>query len=100
MDYLLALEHVHGGPKARFFMDFGFSLSNWRELHAALLRHALECEVTGTTSNPRGIYYVLEGAMQMADGREAFVRTVWEIRWGDLEPRLVTAYPRGRKRQK
>ncbi|MCY3905976.1 MAG: hypothetical protein OXF63_01830 [Anaerolineaceae bacterium] len=100
VDYLLDLEHVDGGPKARFFMEFGFSLSHWRLLHEALLRHAREIEVTGSGSSPHGIYYVLEGAMQMADGREAFLRTVWQICWGDIEPGLVTAYPRGRRRTK
>ena len=100
VDYLLDLEHVDGGPKARFFMAFGFSRSQWPELRAALLRHAGECEVTGSASGQHGINYVVEGTMQMPDGREASVRTVWEIRWGGIEPRLVTAYPRGRRRRR
>jgi hypothetical protein len=38
--YLLNPAHPAGGSKAHFFLRFGFSAAGWRELAAALVRHA------------------------------------------------------------
>ena len=98
--YLLDLTHPSGGPKAIFFLAHGFSLSDWPELRTQLLRHGLEGEVTGSKENAYGLSYVVEGEMQTPDGRSPIMRTVWEIRWSETVPRLVSAYPRGRRRRR
>jgi len=36
--YLLSVDHPVGRHKARFFIDFGFSLSFWQQLETALLQ--------------------------------------------------------------
>ena len=40
--YLLNLRHKQGGPKARFFLAFGFSLADPQTLGRAILDHAVE----------------------------------------------------------
>jgi hypothetical protein len=93
VDYLLSLSHRDGRPKAVFFGRFGFSADNWQALADALIRHANDHEVARTEDSPFGTRYVVEGIMAMADGRDAFVRSIWFIDTGAEVPRFVTAYP-------
>jgi hypothetical protein len=91
--YLLALEHRRGGSKARFLHRFGFRLETWRELEAALLRHAIEGIVVEQQDGVHGITYMVEGPLRTPDGRDPSFRTVWIVEWVQEIPRLVTAYP-------
>ncbi|HEY3914924.1 MAG TPA: hypothetical protein VGN61_10605, partial [Verrucomicrobiae bacterium] len=50
--YLLNPAHIAGGSKARFFLRFGFTASEWRLLAKALIRHARENEVAAIRRNP------------------------------------------------
>jgi len=92
-EYLLSLTHRDGRSKATFFMSFGFTIDDWEELAAALLRHAAEHEVIVVEDTPFGTSYVVEGSLTTPDSRSPQVRVVWFIETGESIPRLVTAYP-------
>jgi hypothetical protein len=93
VDYLLSSTHRDGRHKAAFFTRFGFAAGRWKDLADALVRHASDHEVARQEKSRFGTRYVVEGTMVMADGRNAFVRTVWFIDTGTDIPRFVTAYP-------
>lgn len=91
--YLLNLQHTKGRGKAKFFMRFGFSMAEWKQLAEALVAHAQVYEVAKTEETTFGLRYVLEGELLTPTGRRPMVRAVWFIEQGDVVPRLVTAYP-------
>lgn len=93
VDYLLSTTHRDGRHKAAFFLAFGFVPERWEELASAILRHASDNPVAKQELTNYGTRYVVEGTMNMADGRDALVRTVWFVETGEDVPRLVTAYP-------
>jgi hypothetical protein len=93
VDYLLSTTHRDGRHKAVFFSGFGYGADKWEDLANALVRHASDHEVAKQEDSPFGTRYVIEGILVMADGRDAFVRTVWFIDTGADTPRFVTAYP-------
>ena len=97
-EYLLAIDHVAGGSKARFFIQFGFTQQNWRQLAQALKRHAPENEISAIQWIRQGQLYVVEGPMVTPIGRRPDVRSVWVIRHGEAVPTLSTAYPLGRRK--
>jgi len=98
-DYLLSPTHTAGRAKARFFARFGFSAEAWRELAAALQRHAAALDVAMAEDTAFGTRYTIEGELESPDGRDPLVRTIWFVDNGETIPRLVTAYPvRGGKR--
>jgi hypothetical protein len=87
--YLLNLGHPKGGPKAKFFLANGFSIST---LEQALRTHAIGAEAI-VTNTAFGVLYAVERLLDMPSGRSRLVRSVWETRNGETTPRLVTAYP-------
>ncbi|MEZ4618065.1 MAG: hypothetical protein R2867_21490 [Caldilineaceae bacterium] len=98
--YLLNTTHPRGGPKAVFFLQFGFSVAQWELLAEALLQHAATHTVTSTLATPEGILYVIDGALATPDGRNPAVRVVWAIDADNTVPRLITAHPlKGARRQ-
>lgn len=96
-EYLLNAEHRYGASKARFFASFGFSLGNWRVLALALLEHGRQYEVSKVTETIFGPNYEVEGALETPDGRTPKIRSVWQVDHGMVAPRLITAYPLGKK---
>ncbi|MGE0132790.1 MAG: DUF6883 domain-containing protein [Blastocatellales bacterium] len=92
-DYLLSFTHRDGRHKAAYFTRFGFSADNWEIMAAALLQHAAENDVARVEDSPFGKRYVIEGELNMPDGRKPDVRVVWFIAQSDFAPYLVTAYP-------
>jgi hypothetical protein len=91
--YLLAREHIDGGPKARFFERFGFSHLEPDQLRLALLAHAGANEVSASRKTDFGQIYEVNGRLNTPDGRNPFVLVAWMIEDGDDRPRLVTAVP-------
>lgn len=91
--YLLNVQHPLGGPKARFFIRFGFMSDEPESLRDALLQHGRQHEIAGVVQRPHGMVYLVEGPIGAPDGRAPWVRTAWMIRIGEEFPRLVTAYP-------
>lgn len=90
--YLLDQSHETGQAKAAFFMAFGFSAIAWEVMKTALLDHAVRYEVKEVVQMPKGIHYVIEGALTCPDGRTPIVRVVWRVDEGSDFPRLITAY--------
>jgi hypothetical protein len=91
--YLLSPTHRDGQHKAEFFTRFGFSVTAWQELAAALRQHAIDHEIAKEEDSPFGKRYIVEGIIQAPDGRTPMLRTVWFIETGADTPRFVTAYP-------
>ena len=91
--YLLNLGHHKGGGKAKFFLQFGFSIAQWEDLADALFVHAQSYEVVKTEQTKFGIRYVIEGELETPIRRKPHVRVVWFISTDSPQPHLVTAYP-------
>ena len=94
--YLLSSVNPRGRAKADFFQRFGFNINRWEELAYALKLQAASHEVARVVETPYGPRYHVDGAIETPDGRNPWVRTVWQI---DLEsdfPRFITAHPRRR----
>jgi hypothetical protein len=93
VDYLLSDVHEDGRHKAAFFRRFGFRPEFWTEMASTLKRHAEVHEVFKEEPSPFGQRFVVDGIMEMPDGRTPLVRTVWFIRINESVPRFVTAFP-------
>jgi len=91
--YLLNPAHPAGGSKAKFFLRFGFTVTEWRHLADALLFHARENEVSATEQTSHGSRYVVEGPLTAPDGSRLNIRSAWYIDFGGSAPRFVTAHP-------
>jgi hypothetical protein len=96
-EYLLNAEHRYGASKARFFASFGFRLANWEVLALALLKHGRHYEVSRVIETIFGANYEIEGSLKTPDGRMPRIRSVWQVDHGMVAPRLITAYPLGKK---
>ena len=93
VDYLLSETHASGRHKAAFFRRYGCRDENWQDLAARLKLHALEHDCAREEPSPFGRRFVVEGIMEMPDGRTAMLRTIWFLRTEEAMPRFVTAYP-------
>jgi hypothetical protein len=92
--YLLDLDHIDGGPKARFFIGGGFSPDDPGALTEALKRHFRENRPTKRKPDSLGgERLVIDAPMQVPDGRNPKVRSVWGIDEGETVARFLTAYP-------
>lgn len=92
-EYLLNLDHKDGGPKARFFMSFGFSPSDPRTLAFAILSHARPERFVRFGLTPLGdVKLIYEGPVETPDGRNPNIRTVWRV-VSDDTGEFVTAVP-------
>lgn len=92
LNYLLAMEHEEGGPKARFFRNRGFSADCWQVMVAALRMLGKTQPIVKVTENKWGRKFEVRCEMVTPDGRNPCLRTVWQVT-GQTVPRLVTAYP-------
>jgi hypothetical protein len=92
-DYLLSLTHRDGCTKAKFFMQFGFSVQQWEILAEALKYHAVSNKIAKTEISYFGIRYIIEGHISSPDKRNPCVRSVWFVENGADIPYFVTAYP-------
>ncbi len=91
--HLLNETHRAGGPKARFFVRFGFSLADPNRLAFALLDHSTEAHlVRDASSGLDDRKLVFEGPIQAPDGRAPRVRTIWSV-GSDGHARFITAIP-------
>ena len=91
--YLLNLDHRYGASKARFFGAFGFRPEAWEVLRDASCEHGRRWEVKKVTETGFGPRYEVEGELDTPDGRRPRICTVWQLDQGQVEPRLITAYP-------
>ncbi len=84
-EYLLNRNHPDATGKSAFFC--GRYGNDWKKLREDLLQHA-GGPVTAVEETRHGTKYVIEEPLS-----GALVRSVWMIRTGESNPRLITAYP-------
>ena len=77
-------------------LRFGFSVASWQRFADALKLQGSAHEVATTIETSHGPRYYVDGIIETPDGRNPFVRTVWQVDSGSDYPRLITAYPRRR----
>ena len=83
-------------PRRISFRNFGFRVDRWQEFADALKRQAASHGVARVVETPFAPRYHVDGAIETPDGRNPWVRTVWQIDLGSDYPRLITAHPRRR----
>ncbi|KMO34413.1 hypothetical protein VQ03_23430 [Methylobacterium tarhaniae] len=91
--HLLNVDHPKGGPKARFFLAFGFDPGQPEIMAEALIMQATDarCILRSVELGPCR-RMIVEGPMETPDGRRPRVRSVWQLQDG-LMWRLLTAVP-------
>jgi hypothetical protein len=92
-DYLLSIAHPVGGPKARFFLDHGFSRENPGELEDALHEHLRLRRSEQRIATEFGIKWIVKGPIPFPDRRSPVIQSVWIQDSGGEAFRFVTAYP-------
>ena len=97
VDYLLCETHPVGRGKAKFFRSYGYNENNVDVLEHGLLELARLGDVDETETKPSGDLFAIEGSLETPIGAVIQVRSVWFIENGTQTPRLVTAYPAGKK---
>lgn len=95
LDYLLALEHPFGGPKARFFLNRGFSREKWESFTSALLSHARANRIANSRTDTWGTRFTVDCSIVTPDDTNPCIRVVWQVTPEDPAPRLITAHPVG-----
>ncbi|MBN2232965.1 MAG: hypothetical protein JW781_09135 [Deltaproteobacteria bacterium] len=93
VDYLLSARHPEGGPKARFFSGWGFTIEAWRVLALALINQVNECDYINSEKGKYGTKYTVVASIESPKGTTTPVKTVWMIANDMRHPRLITAYP-------
>jgi hypothetical protein len=91
-EYLLNPTHPSGGPKANFFMAYGFAAQDRDLLRAALIQHGRTNSVVRSIDTAWGMRYTVACNCITPDGRNPCIRTVWQMERG--VPRLLTCIPR------
>ena len=91
--YLLSTSSSDGQSKAKFFLGFGFCIEQWQIFADALQLHGASHEVVSIIETSYGIKYIMDGSLETPDGRNPYVRTVWQIDKGSDYPRFITARP-------
>lgn len=93
--YLLNLAHPSGGPKARYFISYGFDSSEPDLFAAALLAHPMR--PSSVPQQPKitsyDVRFMFEGPIEAPSGLTGRVRSVWQVLPSDSVGRLITAYP-------
>eukprot|EP00388_Colpodella_angusta_P011795 GDKJ01030073.1.p1 GENE.GDKJ01030073.1~~GDKJ01030073.1.p1 ORF type:complete len:131 (-),score=17.33 GDKJ01030073.1:341-733(-) len=92
-EYLLSEIHEIGKHKADFFKRFGFTISNIDFFKGSLIQHSIERDIEKTTDSDFGIKYELKCEIKTPDERNPCIVTVWIVEKGQVDPKLVTAYP-------
>ena len=91
--YFLNLHHQQGGPKARFFLAFGFRVADPQTLGRAILDHAVAGHFLERIEGKAGdIRLVYVGPIATPDRRDPRIKTVW-LELPEKTARFITAYP-------
>lgn len=96
--YLLNVDHVEGGSKARWFLARGFDIEEPEVLAMYLARHAFEnwpSEVVDAPSH--GVKHKIVAPLACPNGTAPNVLAIWLFEPGETSARFVTARPFGRK---
>lgn len=92
-DYLLSLESEESRSKAIFFARLGYTREEWTALERDLRSQILSLDAEETAPTRFGRKFIIRGSLTGPAGATSGVTTIWIIRFGEEEPRLVTAYP-------
>jgi hypothetical protein len=93
VDYLLDIDHPHGGSKARLLMSLGYSAADWQRLEDDVRSmHAGE-DVVSTIATKWGTRYEIVAPITGPSGDSVLFHSVWQIDLGTDTPRLITMYP-------
>ena len=98
-EYLLATDNPPDPSKPDFFLRFGFSADNWPAFAEALKLQGLNNEVVKIDETVYGPRYHVDGIIETPDGRNPWIKTVWQFDTGTDYPRLITALPLGHGRR-
>ena len=93
IDYLLNVDHPHGGSKARLLLSLGYSSPQWQQLDVDLRRMHLTEDYVATRHSTWGIRYEIVAPISGPSGDMVLFRSVWQIDLGTDVPRLITMYP-------
>jgi len=93
-EYLLSKSHPIGRFKAAFLARAGFEAENWEELILALLDLARHGEAVLGDANEYGQKYLVSGTLNSPGRVGLEITTVWILPKSDVQPRLVTVFPR------
>ncbi|KMO16731.1 hypothetical protein SQ03_13965 [Methylobacterium platani JCM 14648] len=93
--YLLNAESDDGAAKAALLMRFGFSPDRPLELMDALGRHPSPASWAAAFAAPHGIKHYFEGPLRSPDGRDPYIRSVWQVDYDrdDRSAKFVTIRP-------
>ena len=92
-DYALNPEHRVGKHKARLFTDLlGMNVDDAEALGDILLQAARTHDAVTGDNDEHGQRYRIDFTLTW-HGREAIIRSAWNIRPSEDFPRLVTCYP-------
>ena len=86
LGYLLNISHPYGINKALFFIRFGFSQSNWKELEEALLIHCQQNKINEIKETEFGLKYIIRGALKTPDRRNPMLISIWFIAYNENIP--------------
>ena len=90
--YLLNINHIDGGSKARLLMSFGFSVEDIYKLHEAVLLHADNADVA-LLQTSFGDKFIVERSMPTPTGKSLMIRSIWIRKKQEEIIRFVTLYP-------
>ena len=91
--YLLSTVDSTDPSKPDFFLRFGFSADNWQAFAEALILQGASHEVVRIDETIYGLRYHVHGIIETPDGRNPWIKTVWQVAAGTDFPRLITAHP-------
>ena len=92
-DYLLSSTHPEGRGKAHYLLGPGYDARNWRRLVEDLRTQHLTRPAEAGRLSPYGQKYEILGQLTGPNGVTGWVRTIWIVRHGEENPRLVTLIP-------
>lgn len=91
--YCLNPNHSSGKHKARVFASaLGITRQNADRLRELILRAAMEGEMIQQESTSFGQLYKVD--WEVPNDESVILRTLWEVRWNQVNPRLVSAFIR------
>jgi hypothetical protein len=93
VDYVLNVEHVYGGAKARLLQSLGYTVDEWPQLESDIRAQFLPCDVAFTKDTPWGMRYEIVAPLAGPVGKAVVFRSIWQIDRGTDAPRLITMYP-------
>ncbi len=91
--YALNMEHPVGHAKAVAFRDaLGYTIDNEAELKTAIQQGLSQWKAVPRAETKYGQPYEVRMLLKGANGKQATVKTAWQIDQGQEFPRLVSAY--------